>query len=184
MVFGAFHSSLVQKISQIKIFCPTQILKKLKKVSLNCLWKWYTLFFVNCCLCTNYHLLLFTVKIAVAEGESSRDRFTVQRMLVYRNAFFLPGHAVSSMQTIWSNHNVVKEPICTLPWQSLALDQLKYLQVENLSANNKFNVGSVGIIHYFFCNFSTPPSYLRLLWNTILLWNTLWDRWDTCEWNY
>ena len=39
------------------------------------------------------------------------------------------GHAVSSMQPIWSCHNVVKEPICTLPWQSLALDQLIYLQI-------------------------------------------------------
>ena len=26
-------------------------------------------------------------------------------------------------------HNVVKEPLCTLPRQSLALDQLKYLQI-------------------------------------------------------
>ena len=26
-------------------------------------------------------------------------------------------------------HNVVREPFCTLPWQSLALDQLKYLQI-------------------------------------------------------
>ena len=33
--------------------------------------------------------------------------------------FFLPGHAVSSMKTKWSCHNVVKEPICTLPWQLL-----------------------------------------------------------------
>ena len=33
------------------------------------------------------------------------------------------------MQSIWSCHNVVKEPICTIPWQSLALDQLKYLQI-------------------------------------------------------
>ena len=30
---------------------------------------------------------------------------------------------------IWSCQNVVKEPICTLPWQSLVLDQLKYLQI-------------------------------------------------------
>ena len=44
-------------------------------------------------------------------------------------AVFQLGHAVSSMQPIWSCHNVVKEPICTLPWQSLALDQLKYLQI-------------------------------------------------------
>ena len=36
---------------------------------------------------------------------------------------------VSSMQAIRSCRNVVKEPICTLPWQSLALDQLKYLQI-------------------------------------------------------
>ena len=33
------------------------------------------------------------------------------------------------MQSIRSCHNVVKEPICTIPWQSLALDQLKYLQI-------------------------------------------------------
>ena len=33
--------------------------------------------------------------------------------------FFLPGHAVSSMKTKWSCRNVVKEPICTLPWQLL-----------------------------------------------------------------
>ena len=57
------------------------------------------------------------------------DRSTVKRMLIYQNALFLPGHAVSSMQAIWSCHNVVKEPICTLPWQSLALDQVKYLQI-------------------------------------------------------
>ena len=87
---------------------------------------------------------------------------------------FLSGHAVSSMQAIWSCHNVVKEPICTLPWQSLALDQLKYLQIGNLRVNIKFNVGSVGIIPIFFCSFSTPPSHFRLLWNTI------WDHWDTC----
>ena len=37
--------------------------------------------------------------------------------------------AVSYMQAIRSYHNVVKEPICTLLWQSLALDQLKYLQI-------------------------------------------------------
>ena len=42
-----------------------------------------------------------------------------------KNAIFLPGHAVSSMKAIWSRHNVVKEPLCTLPWQSLALDQLR-----------------------------------------------------------
>ena len=29
-----------------------------------------------------------------------RDRFMVQRMLIYQNAVFLPGHAVSSMQAI------------------------------------------------------------------------------------
>ena len=39
----------------------------------------------------------------------------VQQMLIYQNAVFLPGHAVSSMQAIWSCHNVVKELICTLP---------------------------------------------------------------------
>ena len=50
-------------------------------------------------------------------------------MLIRQNAVFLPGHAVPSMQAIGSCHNVVKEPICTLPWQSLALDQLKYLQI-------------------------------------------------------
>ena len=55
--------------------------------------------------------------------------FTVQRMLISQNAVFLLGHAVSSMEAILSCHNVVKEPICTLPWQSLALDQLKYLQI-------------------------------------------------------
>ena len=52
-----------------------------------------------------------------------------QRMLIYQNAVFLPGHAVSSMQAISSCRNVFKEPICTLPWQSLALDQLKYLPI-------------------------------------------------------
>ena len=31
-----------------------------------------------------------------------RDRFTVQHMLICQNAFFLPGHAVSSMQAIHS----------------------------------------------------------------------------------
>ena len=52
-----------------------------------------------------------------------------QRMLIYQNAVFLPGHAVSSfMQAIGSCHNVVKEPICTLPWQPLALNQLTYFQ--------------------------------------------------------
>ena len=30
---------------------------------------------------------------------------------------------------LWSRHNVIKEPICTLTRQSLALDQLKYLQI-------------------------------------------------------
>ena len=30
---------------------------------------------------------------------------------------------------LWSCHNVIKEPICTLTRQSLALDQLKYLQI-------------------------------------------------------
>ena len=28
------------------------------------------------------------------------DKFTVQRMLIYQNAVFPPGHAVSSMQAI------------------------------------------------------------------------------------
>ena len=32
-------------------------------------------------------------------------------------------------QYIWWCHNVVKESICTPPWQSLVLDQLKYLQI-------------------------------------------------------
>ena len=32
--------------------------------------------------------------------QHSRDRFTVQRMLIYKNVVFLPGHAVSSMQAI------------------------------------------------------------------------------------
>ena len=50
-------------------------------------------------------------------------------MLIYQNAVFLLGYAVSSMQAIWSCNNVVKEPICTLPWQSLTLDQLIYLQI-------------------------------------------------------
>ena len=101
-----------------------------------------------------------------------KGRFTVQRMLIYQNAVFLLGHAVSSMQAIWSCHNVVKEPICTLPWQSLALDQLKYLQIAvNWSTMKKknlrwttFNVGSVGIIPYFF---------LRLKYSSILLQVTL-----------
>ena len=52
----------------------------------------------------------------------------VQRMLIYKKAVFLPEHAVSSMQAI-SCYTVVKEPICTLPWQSLVIDQLKYLQI-------------------------------------------------------
>ena len=52
--------------------------------------------------------------------------FSVQRMLIYQNAVFLLGHAVSSMEAILSCHNVVKEPICTLPWQSL--DQF-YVQI-------------------------------------------------------
>ena len=52
-----------------------------------------------------------------------------QRMFIYQNAVFLPGHAISSMQAISSCHNVFKEPICTLPWQSLAVDQLKYLPI-------------------------------------------------------
>ena len=30
---------------------------------------------------------------------------------------------------LWSCHNVIKEPICTLTRQSLALDQLKHLQI-------------------------------------------------------
>ena len=51
----------------------------------------------------------------------------VQRMLINQNAILLPGHAVSSMQAICSCHYVVKEPICTLPWQSLTYDQLTYL---------------------------------------------------------
>ena len=36
----------------------------------------------------------------------------------------------------------------------------------------------------FFYDFSTPPSYFRLLWNALLLWNTLWNHWDTCEWDF
>ena len=50
-------------------------------------------------------------------------------MLIYQNAVFLPGRAVLSMQAILSCRNVVLEPISTLPWQSLALDQHKYLQI-------------------------------------------------------
>ena len=57
-------------------------------------------------------------------------------MLIYQNAFFQPGHAISSMQAIRSCHNVVKEPICTLSWQSPPPDQLKYLQIENLRVNH------------------------------------------------
>ena len=47
-------------------------------------------------------------------------------MLMYQNVVFLLGHAVLSMQVIGSCHNVVKEPICILPLQLLAL---KYLQI-------------------------------------------------------
>ena len=55
---------------------------------------------------------------------------SLQRLLIYQSAVFLPGHAVSSsMQAIGSCHNVVKEPICTLPWQPLALNQLTCLQI-------------------------------------------------------
>ena len=78
-------------------------------------------------------------------------------MLVYQSAVSLPGHAVSSMQEISSYHNVVKEPICTLPWQSLALDQLKYLQI----AVNKFNVSQCW--HNPLILFNNPPAYFRLL---------------------
>ena len=53
----------------------------------------------------------------------------VQCMLIYQNAVFLLEHAVSSVQAKLSCHNVVKNPICTLPWQSLVLDQLEYLQI-------------------------------------------------------
>ena len=64
-----------------------------------------------------------------------RDGFTGQRMLINQNAVFLPGHAVSSMQAIWSCHNVVKEPIYKPPSTSslgrfpLPFDQImcKYL---------------------------------------------------------
>ena len=48
----------------------------------------------------------------------------VQCMLIYQNAVFLLEHAVSSVQAKLSCHNVVKNPICTLPWQSLAFDNL------------------------------------------------------------
>ena len=70
-------------------------------------------------------LMWASLVLKVLKGQVS----TVQRMLIYQNAVSLPGLAVSSRQAIWSCHNVVKEPICTLPWQSLALDQLKYLQI-------------------------------------------------------
>ena len=40
-------------------------------------------------------------------------------MLIYQNVAFVPGHAVSSIPI----------PIYILPWQLLALDQLKYLQI-------------------------------------------------------
>ena len=60
---------------------------------------------------------------------STMTTLTVQRMLIRQNPVSLPGHAVSSMQAIRSCHNVVKEPIRTLPWQSLTLDQLKNSQI-------------------------------------------------------
>ena len=48
----------------------------------------------------------------------------VQCMLIYQNAVSLPGHAVLSMQAIcYQRINL------HTPWQSLALDQLKYLQI-------------------------------------------------------
>ena len=55
------------------------------------------------------------------------ERFTVQRMLINQDAFFLPKQAVSSMQAIWSSQNVLKEPIFTPPWQSV--DQLMRKQL-------------------------------------------------------
>ena len=55
--------------------------------------------------------------------QGTGSRFTVQHMLVNQNAIFLPRHDISSMKAISSGHNFVKEPICTLPRQSL--DQLR-----------------------------------------------------------
>ena len=72
-------------------------------------------------LIVRFFMFFFSVKILKGQVHGSA-------ILIYKNAVFLPGHAVSSMQAI-SCYNVVKEPICTLPWQSLVLDQLKYLQI-------------------------------------------------------
>ena len=49
----------------------------------------------------------------------SRDRFTVQRMLVNQNAIFLPGHAVSSMKATWSCHNLSKNQSAHSPGSDL-----------------------------------------------------------------
>ena len=44
-----------------------------------------------------FALLYHSLLLIPTKTDSERDRFTVQRMLTYQNAAFLPGHAVSSI---------------------------------------------------------------------------------------
>ena len=47
---------------------------------------------------TEYSYFSADFRLKIFLYYSSRDRFTVQRMLIYQNAVFQPGHAVSPMQ--------------------------------------------------------------------------------------
>ena len=72
------------------------------------------------CIVTHCIALRWIDLTQVIKGTGS-----LQRLLIYQSAVFLPGHAVSSsMQAMGSCHNVVKEPICTLPGSHLHLINL------------------------------------------------------------